>query len=492
MTPARVVLVRRRRAATIAIVALSTTAALVALHAQQPPAIRPESTPRPPNVVIILADDMGYADASVTGATGYKTPSIDRMAGEGVRFTDYYVAEPVCSASRAALMTGRYSKRVGVSGALSPGDKGLNHDELTIAELLKARGYATAAFGKWHLGDQPGSLPTHHGFDEFGGLPYSNDMWPKNPNAQRPWPALMWIDGDRPVKEVTEAEQALLTKNVTDRAVRFIESHATQPFFLYVAHPMPHVPIYASAAFQGKTAAGLYADVMAELDWSVGEIHAALTKAGVDGNTVVFFASDNGPWLMFGNHGGNASPFRQGKHTTFEGGVRVPLIVRWPGRIPPGKVVGTPAMNIDLLPTIVELAGGAVPADRIMDGRTLTPALMGTGAAAPPREALYFYGGFSGQEFHAVRAGRWKLHVPHPYVNAVPANGGARGKYEPQQLPLSLFDLEADPGEATNVADAHPDVVATLMEHVERARAELGDALTKRDGRGVGLRLPPR
>ena len=405
----------------------------------------PPAAGRPPNIVVILADDMGYADLSVTGAKGYTTPRIDRMAKEGTRFTDYYVAAPVCSASRASLLTGRYPKRVGVNGALNPGAKGLPHDEVTLAEILKARGYATGIYGKWHLGDQPGSLPTHHGFDEYAGLPYSNDMWPRNPNAAKPWPPLMWIEGDQPTKEIDEAGQSRLTRNVTEKAVDFIERHSGGPFFLYVAHPMPHVPIYASDPFKGKTAAGLYADVMTELDWSVGQILDALAKSGLDKDTVVVFASDNGPWIMYGNHGGSAVPFRSGKHTTFEGGVRVPLIVRWPDRVGAAKTVGVPAMNVDLLPTLAGMAGGQVPRDRTIDGKDLRPWLSGTPPQAPPHDALYFYGGFSGLELHAVRAGQWKLHVAHPYVDAVPANDGARGKYEPQQLPLSLFDLSEGP-----------------------------------------------
>ena len=457
----------------------------VAQASAQPAAAR--AADRPPNIVVILADDMGYADLSVTGAKGYTTPRIDRMAKEGTRFTDYYVAEPVCSASRASMLTGRYSKRVGVNGALNPGAKGLSPDEVTLAEILKARGYATGMYGKWHLGDQPGSLPTHHGFDEYAGLPYSNDMWPRNPNAAKPWPPLMWIEGDRPVREIDEAGQATLTKTVTEKAVDFIARHQDAPFFLYVAHPMPHVPIYASDPFKGKTAAGLYADVMTELDWSVGQILDTLAKTGLEKHTVVVFASDNGPWLMYGNHGGSAVPFRQGKHTTFEGGVRVPLIVRWPGTVAAAKTVAVPAMNVDLLPTLAGYAGGQLPADRIIDGRDLRPWLSGKAPAAPPHEWLCFYGGFSGLELHAVRSGQWKLHVPHPYMQAVPANDGARGKYEPQQLPLSLFDLQADPGEAANVADAHPDVVERLMKYVEAAREDLGDALTKREGKNVGL-----
>lgn len=449
----------------------------------------PAKASRPPNIVIILADDMGYADASVTGARGYRTPRIDRMAAEGTRFTDYYVAEPICSASRASMLTGRYPKRTGVDGALNPGAMGLPQEELTIAELLKTSGYATGMFGKWHLGDQPGSLPTHHGFDEYAGLPYSNDMWPRNPNAAKPWPPLVWIEGDTPAKEIDEAAQALLTRTVTDRSVDFIKRHAGAPFFLYVAHPMPHVPIYASDRFKGKTAAGLYADVMTELDWSVGQILDTLSKVGLDKNTIVAFASDNGPWIMYGNHAGSAFPFRQGKHTTFEGGVRVPLIVRWPGKVLAAKTVADPAMNVDLLPTLVRLAGGEVPKDRIVDGKDLWPLLTGKATDAPLHDALFFFGGFSGLELHAVRAGRWKLHVPHQYVTAIPANDGARGKYEPHDLLLSLFDLQTDPGESTNVADANPDVVEALMKHIESARQDLGDALTKREGKNVGL--PP-
>ncbi len=287
--------------------------------------------------MIIFADDMGYADISPYGAKN-RTPNLARMAKEGVRFTDFYVAQPVCSASRAALLTGCYPNRIGILGALNPYSKeGIHSNELTLAEVLKTRGYATAIYGKWHLGYQPQFLPTRHGFDDYFGLPYSNDMWPKHPAPTRPYPPLPLIEGERTIE--TDPDQRQLTTWYTQRAVKFIEKNRNQPFFLYVPHNMPHVPLFVSSQHQGKSKRGLYGDVIQELDWSVGEILKSLKKHGLDERTLVIFASDNGPWLLYGDHAGSAGPFREGKATTFEGGVRVPCIMRWPTQIPRNQVV---------------------------------------------------------------------------------------------------------------------------------------------------------
>ena len=296
----------------------------------------------PPNFVIVFADDLGYGDLGCYGARGYRTPNLDRLAAQGTRFTSFYVAQAVCSASRAALLTGCYPNRIGILGALSPSSKtGLNPAELTLAEVLKTRGYATAIFGKWHLGDAPEFLPTRHGFDEYFGLPYSNDMWPLHPEyanlppdaapRKRGYPDLPLFEGERvAIRPVTAAHQAQLTTWYTERAVDFIGRHRDRPFFLYVPHAMPHVPLFISAKFRGKSRAGLYADVIREIDWSVGEILRALRRHGLEERTLVIFTSDNGPWLLYGNHAGSAGPLREGKATTFEGGVRVPFIARWP------------------------------------------------------------------------------------------------------------------------------------------------------------------
>jgi arylsulfatase A len=438
---------------------------------------------RPPNFVIVFADDLGYADVGCFGATGYRTPNLDRMAREGVRFTNFYAAQAVCSASRAALLTGCYPNRIGVSGALFPNAPvGLNPDETTLAELLKARGYATAVYGKWHLGDNLKFLPVRHGFDEYFGIPYSNDMWPGNPNFKPgTFPPLPLIEGDKVIAE--NPDQSQLTTSITERAVGFIERNKDKPFFLYVPHPMPHVPLFVSDKFKGKTARGLYGDVIEEIDWSVGQILAALKRHKLDDNTLVIFTSDNGPWWEYGDHSGLKGPLRGSKGTAFEGGQRVPFIARWPKRIPAAGVRHEPTMTIDLLPTLAKLAGAEVPPGRVIDGRDIWPLLAGNKGARGPHDALYFY--WLG-ELHAVRAGRWKLHLPHPYRD-VPeqGRGGVGARPREGRIGLSLFDLENDIGETANVAGERPDVVKKLMEFVERAREDLGDTLTKREGENV-------
>jgi arylsulfatase A-like enzyme len=443
-------------------------------------------TQHPPNIVVIFADDLGYADIgpfySGDAAARPRTPALDRMAAEGIRLTSFHVAQAVCSASRAALLTGAYPNRIGIRGALNhTATRGLSQRETTMAGMLKARGYATAAFGKWHLGHVPPYLPKQHGFDEYFGLPYSNDMWPRHPQQKDFYPDLPLIDGDDVVER--DPDQRQLTRRYTERAVRFIEANRDRPFFLYVPHTMPHVPLFASKPFDGSTGRGLYADVVAEIDWSVGQILAALARAGVDERTLVVFTSDNGPWMSYGNHAGSPGPFREGKGTAFEGGVRVPFIARWPGRIPRGAASAEMAMTIDLLPTAARLAGATLPGHPI-DGRDVWPLLAGMPGATSPHEALYFYWG---QELHAVRSGRWKLHVAHPY-QSLESGGrdGTPGKYARKDQPQSLYDLEADPGESIDVAARHPDVLSRLQRHVERARADLGDSLTSR--RGVGVR----
>ena len=288
-----------------------------------------------PNIVLVFADDLGYGDLGCYGAAGYQTPNLDRLAKEGVRFTDFYVAQAVCSASRAALLTGCYSNRVSILGALGPNDRhGINDSEVTLAELLKTRGYATAIYGKWHLGHHPQFLPTRHGFDEYFGLPYSNDMWPKHPETKA-FPDLPLIDGEKTVER--NPDQNHLTTWYAEHAVRFIERHHDQPFFVYLAHNMPHVPLHASDKFRGQTARGLFGDVIEEVDWSVGQVLKALERLGLDERTLVIFTSDNGPWLSYGDHAGSAGPLREGKGTSFDGGVREPCVMRWPGKIPPAR-----------------------------------------------------------------------------------------------------------------------------------------------------------
>lgn len=440
---------------------------------------------RPPNVVLFYADDLGYGDLGCYGSTTNPTPHLDRLAREGVRFTDFYVAQAVCSASRAALLTGCYPNRIGIQGALGPRAKtALNPGETTIAEVLKSRGYATALYGKWHLGDVPGFLPPDHGFDDSHGLPYSNDMWPKHPSNPKGYPPLPLIERGRTVQ--TDPDQRQLTTWSGERAVRFIAEHRDGPFFVYVPFSMPHVPLFVSERGLGRTGRGLYADVIAEIDDAVGQVLAQLDALGLTQNTLVLFSSDNGPWLSYGDHAGTAGPLREGKGTSFEGGVRVPLIARWPGRIAPGSTCSEPAMTIDLLPTLARLAGAEAPAG--IDGRDIGPLLRGEPGARSPHQALYFYWN---RELQAVRSGRWKLHEPHAYQHLEQAgSGGKPGRYGPGRIERALYDLVADPAESRDVASEHPEVVAELEALAEAARRDLGDSL--RGVTGQGVREPAR
>ena len=438
---------------------------------------------RPPNVVIIFTDDQGYGDVGVYGAEGYETPNLDRMAAEGVRFTDFYAECSACSGSRAALLTGCYHRRLSLPDVLGPSSRiGLNPEEDTIADILKQRGYATAAYGKWHLGHHEKFLPTNQGFDDYFGLPYSNDMWPKHPRAGHRFPDLPLIDGTDVVE--LNPDQRQLTTAYTEHAVDFIRKNSDQPFFVYLAHSMPHVPLFVSEKFEGETRRGIYGDVIREIDWSVGRVLEALKEQGVDENTLVIFTSDNGPWLNYGTHAGSAGPLREGKGTTFEGGQREPFIARFPGRIPAGAVCEEPAMTIDLLPTIAGLADAPLP-EREIDGKNIWPLLSGEEGAESPQEAYLFYR--SGQ-LQAIRSGKWKLHFPHRYRTLNGRSGGTGGEpvpYDRERIGLSLFNLREDIDESDNVADENPDVVERLKKLAEEARRELGDSRTNTKGSGV-------
>jgi arylsulfatase A-like enzyme len=405
------------------------------------------------------------------------------MAREGSRFTDFHVAQAVCSASRAALMTACYSNRVSIQGALPPrSEVGINPHEFTLGEMFKSRGYATAIFGKWHLGDAKEFLPTRHGFDEYFGLPYSNDMWPRNPDSK--FPDLPLIDGERIV--ATNPDQTQLTTWYTEHAVNFIERNKDTPFFCYVPHSMPHVPLHVSDKFAGKTGRGLYGDVVAEIDWSVGQILDALKRNNLDDNTLVIFTSDNGPWLSYGDHAGSSGGFREGKTTTFEGGVREPCVMRWPGKIPAGVEQRELACTIDLLPTFAKLIGAELPGDRIIDGRDIAPLMFNEPDAKTPHDPFYYYWG---KRLQAVRSGRWKLTFAHEFNHlATPGGGGKPGRYQRDPratIEMSLFDLDADQAETKNVIADHPDVVERLQKFAEAARDDLGDALTNREGKNV-------
>ena len=455
--------------------------AAITTGCRSPRSVETAATTRPPNVVIIFCDDLGYADIAPFGGRT-STPNLSRFAREGMRFTDFYAGQAVCSASRAALLTGCYPNRVGIQGALPPRAKtGLNSNEITLAEILKARGYATAIYGKWHLGDAPQFLPTRHGFDEWFGLPYSNDMWPLHPQNPTLYPPLPLYENEKIIE--TMPDQRQLTTWYTERAVQFIERNKEKPFFLYVPHNMPHVPLYVSSKFNGASGRGLYADVVQEIDWSVGEILAALKRNGLDDNTLVVFTSDNGPWLLFGSHAGDARPLREGKATTFDGGVREPCLMRWPGKIPANTVCCELTMTMDLLPTIAKLAGTNAPTDRTIDGRDIWPLMTAQPGAKTPHDAYYYYWA---QALEAVRSGPWKLHFPHDYAHlAVASGGGWPGKYTRPKIGTALYNLEKDIGEQHDVSARHPEVVARLQALAERARVDLGDSLTKRRGANV-------
>ncbi len=431
-----------------------------------------------PNIVLIFTDDQGYADLSCFGAKDFTTPYIDRLADEGMKFTDFYVTSPACSPSRAALLTGCYHPRVGIEKVLSPDSPyGLNPDETTIADLVKTCGYATMCIGKWHLGDKPEWMPRAQGFDEYFGLPYSNDMFPFHKGEKHDEGKIALVIGDDvPITHngsLTEkVPQDQLTTKYTEQAVSFIERNADKPFFLYLAHSMPHVPVHASEKFRGKTAR-LYGDVIREIDWSAGQICDTLKRQGLEENTLVIFTSDNGPWLPFGKYqAGEAFPLRGGKGSVWEGGVREPCVMRWPGRIPAGTLCAEPVCTIDILPTIAEITGAQLPDDRIIDGRSILPLMLGRDGAQTPHEALFFSTIYGRVCCTAVRSGRWKLHLNGPGLaytlkpDEKPAEAGT--------LKYSLYDLQTDIGEKTDVAESHPEIVSSLeaqvLAHLEDIR----------------------
>jgi arylsulfatase A-like enzyme len=447
-----------------------------------------------PNVVVIFIDDLGYADIGPFGATAYATPNLDRLAQEGMRFTDFVVSSAVCSASRAALLTGCYHVRIGISGALGPqAQHGIHADEVTLAEICRQKGYATACFGKWHLGHHPKFLPLQHGFDRYFGLPYSNDMWPLHPRfinlpadsleRRNNYPPLPLIEGNHVVDpQVTAEDQNLLTTWYTERAVEFVESHRRQPFFLYLPHSMVHVPLHVSEKFRGRSGRSLFADAVMEIDWSVGQILKALEQQQLTNTTLVVFTSDNGPWLSYGDHAGSARPLREGKGTMFEGGYRVPAIMRWPSRIPPHSTCDELVSTIDVLPTVARLIGAQLP-EHAIDGHDISALMFGVADQLSPHEAYFCY--YADGQLQAVRDRRWKLHFPHDYTTLDARIGGRAGtpvEYRQASIGQALFDLKHDIGETTDVALQHPEVVKRLMDHAERARRDFGDVLTNRQG----------
>jgi len=435
---------------------------------------------RPPNFIVIFTDDQGYNDIGCFGAPLIKTPNLDRMAAEGMKLTDFYVSAPVCTPSRASLMTGCYAQRVSLASIPRPDNKaghrdhvlfphsesGLHPDEITIAEILKNQGYATACVGKWHLGHLPPFLPTEQGFDSYFGIPYSNDM--------KPTPLMR-------NKEVIEepAVQETLTERYTEEAVAFLRANRDRPFFLYLPHSMPHTPLHVSERFAGRSAAGIYGDVIECIDWGVGRVLDTLAELEIDEHTFMLFTSDNGPWLVKAEHGGLATPLRAGKGTTYEGGMRVPCIVRWPGHIPADSVCSEVATTMDLLPTFAKLAGTSAPTDRIIDGKDIWPLLSGRPGARSPHEAFFYY---FADELHAVRSGPWKLKfktalrnedIYRPYLRKDVA------------IPEALYNLAVDPGEQKSVLKHHRDVADRLRGLADAAREDLGDSLTGKQGKNT-------
>jgi len=448
---------------------------------------------RKPNFVVILTDDQGYGDLSCYGSTRVKTPNLDRMAAEGMKFTDFYVAAPVCTPTRSALMTGCYPRRIGLHRhVLFPNSKkGLNPREITIAELLKRQGYATTCVGKWHLGYQRKFLPTRQGFDSYYGIPFSNDMWlPPNMSYAKGAHLPSDLDAEKrkagvrarnevPLmrnEEVIEypTDQATLTERYTEEAIKFIKANKDRPFFLYLPHTMPHYPLHVSKRFKGKSKARLFGDVIECLDWSAGQILRTLKELDIDDNTLVFFTSDNGPAA------GSAGPLRGRKGSTWEGGMREPAICRWPGKVPAGAVCSELATIMDLLPTFAGLAGTKAPTDRVIDGRDIWPLISGRAGAKTPHEA-FFYHTAHGQ-LAAVRSGKWKLHIKVPVQRRRRRKGEAPKPQPPPKPPaVALYDLEADIGETKSVADEHGDVVKRL-----RALLSTFDEEIKKNSRPVG------
>ena len=433
-----------------------------------------------PNIIIIYADDQGYGDLSCYGAKKLKTPHLDRMAAEGMKFTDFYVTAPVCSPTRSSLMTGSYPRRVGMhQHVLFPNStRGLNPTEITIAELLRRQGYATACVGKWHLGHQRKFLPTRQGFDSYYGIPFSNDMWlPAEMSYARDAALPADLDaakrktGERkrstvPLmrnEEVIEypAVQATLTERYTEEVVRFVTANKAGPFFVYMPHTMPHYPLHISARFKGKSAGGLFGDVIECIDWSVGQILETLKTLGIDDRTLVVYTSDNGPAA------GSAGPLRGKKGSTWEGGMREPCIMRWPGKIPAGSICGELATIMDLLPTAAALAGTRAPSDRVIDGKDILPLMTAKPGAKSPHEAFFYH--TSQGQLAAVRSGKWKLHLKPPRQR----RGAKKPQPKPQPTGAQLYDLSADIGESSNIADKHPDVVKRLTELMRRFDEEL-------------------
>ena len=437
-----------------------------------------------PNIIIIFTDDQGYQDVGCYGSPNIETPNLDNMASEGLKLTNFYVAQAVCSASRAGLLTGCYPNRLGIDGAFGPNSKkGLNLNEVTIAEMLKDKGYKTAHYGKWHLGDNPKFMPRKQGFDDYFGILYSGDMWPYHPQQ-----GTIFNFGPLPLYENetiidTLQEQSMLTTQITEKSVDFIKKNKDNPFFLYVAHPQPHVPLFVSDKFKGKSERGLYGDVIMEIDWSVGQILETLKSLNIDENTLVVFSSDNGPWLSYGDHAGSALPLREGKGTTLEGGQTVPCIIRYPNQIQGGSVSDVPMMTIDVLPTIAKITDAELPENEI-DGKSVWDIWTGKSKESP-QEAYFFY--YRVNELHSVRYKNWKMYFAHKYRTLNGRAGGTNGfpvDYEYNVMnSIELYNLETDISETKNVAEDYPEIIKEIELLADAKRDELGDKLYNIEGK---------
>ena len=425
--------------------------------------------PIPPNIVLVFLDDAGWADFEPFGNSLYPTPNTHQLAQEGTQYHNFYVPQAVCSASRAALLSGAYPCRTGVHGAHGPNGRGLETTWITMGEVLQEAGYTTAMFGKWHIGDQEETRPQNRGFDQSAGIMYSNDMWaghPENPGYWGQFPLSWWENGEIVIDSVTADHQTWFTTWITEHAVEFIHDNPTNPFFLFVSHPQPHVPLFVSEKFEGKSPTGLYGDVIMELDWSVGEIMKALKEHGLDHNTMVLFTSDNGPWLSYGNHSGK-TPFREGKTTSFDGGIRSPLIIRYPQQIPAGETSLATFFSIDLLPTFARLAGAPLPEYEI-DGKDVWQLIKGEPGATNPHE---YYAVSLINQLQAIISGdgKWKLVLPHDYRTLIDGGkDGFPGKYTHQSIDSALFDMVHDPYEKADVAEHYPEITRKLLEFAEK------------------------
>ncbi len=429
---------------------------------------KPVEEVKKPNIVIIFLDDSGYSDFNPFGQQDIPTPHVQQLANEGMSFTNFHVPQAICSASRSALLTGCYPGRTKVFGAHGPNARGLETTFPTMGEVFKAAGYKTALFGKWHCGDQPETRPHSRGFDETAGLMYSNDMWkhhPVNPEYWGKFPIQFWENGKVTIEDVGIPEQKNLTKWYTEHAVDFIGRSKDEPFLLYVPHSMPHVPIFCSKDFEGKSGKGLYGDVTLELDWSVGEITKALKKNGLEENTIVIFTSDNGPWIAYGNHAGK-TPFRESKATSFEGGTRSACIIKYPNQLKANTSSNAAFTSIDLLPTLCQLSGVKPPQTEI-DGKNVWDLISNKESTINPQD---YYAFSTGKNFESIMSGdgKWKLHLPHNYSTLIsPGKDGSSGKYKTMEIELSLYDMENDPYEMKNVIEENPDVKDKLLGYAE-------------------------